>query len=259
MRGNRYDGKRVLITGSGGYFGREFTHAFAQEGAALTLIDQVSPTAAQLASLGVNTHSIALDLASSEDIVRTIAALPDDNLPDILINNAGIFPFVDILDVDAQLVKKIHDINVVAPLLLTQAIAKRWIALQRPGVVINVSSAASEVARTNGATYGPSKAALEQMTRILAIRLGSHGIRVNAVRPGIADDPEHSHIPAEHLESLSKSAPLGRTIAPGELARAVMFLSGPDATFTTGHVLVVDGGGGLNRRAALVAAEGVNK
>ena len=254
MSNGRFAGKRVLITGSGGYFGRELARAFADEGATLTLIDRVAASASQLADLGAGTQSILLDLSQAEQVTPAIEALHDDDLPDILINNAAIFPFADILDVDVDLVRKIHDVNVVAPLMLTQALARRWMARGQAGVVVNVTSAAAEVARTNGATYGPSKAALEQLTRILAIRLGEAGIRVNAVRPGIADDPENPHIPAAHLASVSKAVPLQRSIAPGELARAVMFLSGPDASFTTGHVLAVDGGGGLNRRAALAAS-----
>lgn len=255
MSATHFAGKRVLLTGSGGYFGRELSAAFAAQGASLTLLDLQSPGDAQLLQLGQSTRFIAADLAQSAQIEAALTSIEDECLPDILINNAAVFPFADILDVDVQTCRRIHDINVLAPLLLTQALAKRWIEKGRAGVVVNVSSAAAEVARTNGATYGASKAALEQLTRILAVRLGAHGIRVNAVRPGIADDPLHPHIPAEHLASVASAVPLARTIAAGELARGVLFLSGPDASFTTGHVLSVDGGGGLNRRAALAAKE----
>ena len=136
-----------------------------------------------------------------------------------------------------------------APLVLARGLARRWIAGSVAGNIVNVSSAAAEVARGNGAVYGPSKAALEQMTRILAIELAQHGIRVNAVRPGLADDPLRPHIPADHLQRLSAALPLQRSIAPGEFAQVVMFLCSTQSSYMTGGVLHCDGGGGINRRA----------
>lgn len=267
-----FTGKRVLITGSGGLFGRELSDAFRKQGASMILLDCVAPalpvTAGQprqdaapdspacqdaaTAAAARPDHVITVDLRDADALARHLAAMHDDDLPDIVINNAAIFPFVDLLDVDAAQCRQIIDVNLIAPLQLTQAIAKRWIARSRKGVIVNVSSASAEVARTNGAIYGASKAALEQLTRMLAIRLGNHGIRVNAVRPGIADDPAHPQLPQAHLATIAAAVPLGRTIAPGELAQAVMFLSSDASSFTTGQVLSVDGGGGLNRRAPVV-------
>ena len=253
MTAARYAGKRVMITGSGGYFGRELAAAFADAGAMLTLLDRPASESGAPAAPAwhTTTRSLEFDLSRADAIDALIDGLPDNELPDILVNNAAIYPFADILEVDIALCRQMLEVNLLAPLALSQALARRWIAGGRTGTVVNVSSAAAEVARPNGALYGPTKAALEQLTRILAVRLGGQGIRVNAVRPGIADDPERPHIPASHLAAVAGTVPMGRTIAPGELARAVLFLAGEEASFTTGQVLSVDGGGGLNRRVQL--------
>ena len=245
-------GKRILITGSEGLFGRELANAFYREGAALTLLDRNPPDQDSDIHASAHTSRITVDLNDSHALTAHIDAIPDALLPDVVINNAAIFPFADVLDVDIEQCRQIMAVNLFAPLLITQRIAKRWIARESAGVVVNVSSASAEVARTNGAIYGPSKAALEQLTRILAIRLGRENIRVNAVRPGIADDPRHPTLPEAHMRTIASAVPMGRTVAPGELARAVMFLSSEQSSFTTGQVLSVDGGGGLNRRAPVV-------
>lgn len=245
MNTQAFAGKPVLITGANGHFGRELMQAFAQAGASVTGIDRDAAPA----DLAAGARHDVLDLTDSAAIAHRVSAWDDASLPHILINNAAIFPFADILEADPQLCRAILEVNVLAPLQLTQALARRWIAAGIRGAVVNVSSASAEVARGNGAIYGPSKAALEQMTRILAVRLAPHGVRVNAVRPGLAQGANSAPLPPAHLASIGAAIPLGRMIEPGELARAAMFLASDDASFTTGQVLAVDGGGGINRRA----------
>lgn len=239
-----FAGQHVLVTGSNGHFGRELAEAFAQAGAAVTGADRAGGTK----DAGAGRH-VALDVTDGAAIERLVAGWDDASLPRVLVNNAAIFPFADILDAPPDLCRAILDVNLLGPLQLTQALTRRWIAAGIRGAVVNVSSASAEVARGNGAIYGPSKAALEQMTRILAVRLAPHGIRVNAVRPGLAQGENSAALPQAHLDSIAAAIPLGRMIQPGELSRAVLFLASDAASFTTGQVLSVDGGGGINRRA----------
>lgn len=245
MKRHFYQDQHVLLTGGNGHFGQELASAFVQAGATVTSIDQE-----QGAAQNSDVRSVKLDVTNASEIEQLIDDWTDVSLPTVLVNNAAIFPFVDILDASPAVCRSILDVNVIGPLMLTQALAKRWIAAGVSGSVVNVSSASAEVARTNGAIYGPSKAALEQMTRILAVKVAPHGIRVNAVRPGLAQGENSPALPPEHLRSLSAAVPLGRLIEPGELSQAVLFLGSDAASFTTGQVLCVDGGGGINRRAS---------
>jgi len=243
MSTHDFSGQHVLVTGSNGHFGRELVHAFLQAGGTVTGADRAA--AAETPTGG---RSVELDVTDGEAIERLVAGWDDEQVPSVLVNNAAIFPFADILDAPPDMCRAILDVNVLGPLRLTQALARRWIAAGIRGTVVNVSSASAEVARSNGAIYGPSKAALEQMTRILAVRLAPLGIRVNAVRPGLAQGEHSAALPQAHRESIAAAIPLGRMIQPGELSEAVLFLAGGAASFTTGQVLSVDGGGGINRR-----------
>lgn len=245
-----FNGRRVLVTGANGLLGTSIAEAFFRAGATLVLTDitEMSTELATVVPDAARWSFVRLDLSDAAAIHAWADQLPEAEVPDIVVNNAGIYPFHDILTSEPGQCARIFDVNTLAPLAMMQTFGKRWIALQRKGNVVNVSSASAEVARTNGSVYGASKAALEQLTRIFAIRLGRHGIRVNAVRPGIAQSPLGEPQPAEHLKTIAERIPLGRTLRPEELAEAVLFLAGEQSSFITGQVLSVDGGGSINRR-----------
>ncbi len=101
--------------------------------------------------------------------------------------------------------------------------------------------------RENGAVYGASKAALEQLTRAFAVRLGPDGVRVNAVRPGLRHDTMNG-MPNMHLQRVGSTVPLRRLAQPGEVTGVVAFLCSEAAAFITGETLSADGGNGINRR-----------
>lgn len=150
-------------------------------------------------------------------------------------------------DTPPQTIDAILGVNLRAPLRLMQRVGAAM-AQRGAGAICNISSAAASVVRENGAVYGASKAALEQLTRAFAVRLGPVGVRVNAVRPGLRGDTRDG-VPTEHLRRVGADVPLRRLAQPGEVAALVSFLCSGAAAFITGETIAVDGGNGIHRRA----------
>ncbi|WP_190812587.1 SDR family NAD(P)-dependent oxidoreductase [Saccharopolyspora pogona] len=221
----------VLITGATGGLGRAIAREFTDFGAALiTLADRTGPDV------------LEADLEQPEEPGRMVREAWSRAPVDVLVNCAGTYPSVDMLDVTAQQWDRIFALNVRAPVLATQELARRAIAAGRPASVVNISSGAALRARPGGGPYASSKAALEMATRAAALELGAHGIRVNAVSPGfIAVDSDCNPVAPEYAAAVSRN-PLGRPGTPYDVARAVRWIAGPEAAWVTGEVLRVDGG-----------------
>jgi NAD(P)-dependent dehydrogenase (short-subunit alcohol dehydrogenase family) len=164
-----------------------------------------------------------------------------------LVNCAGIYPVTPLRDLPAAEWDRVLDLNLRTPFLLSQAVARRMIAERRQGAIVNISSTASILARPGIAHYGTSKAGLNQLTRVLAVELAPHGIRVNAILPGvIATDNVTGSLttPEARAEMEAKQAriPMGRLGRPEEIAEFAAFLLSDAASYATGGLYVVDGG-----------------
>lgn len=240
-----FSGKAVAITGAGGAYGRELAASFHALGARLLLSDN-QPSGPELPA-GAEFAYCQADLSSSAGVDALADWLLQQGPPDVLVNNAGLFPFVDLLDTQLATFDAILGVNLRAPFRLMQRIGSAM-AQRGGGAICNVSSGAASVVRENGAVYGASKAALEHMTRAFAVRLGPSGVRVNAIRPGLRGDTRDG-IPAEHLQRVGTGVPLRRLARAGEVAGLVAFLCSDAAGFITGETIAVDGGNGINRRA----------
>jgi 3-oxoacyl-[acyl-carrier protein] reductase len=246
----RFRDKSVVITGAAGVYGRELAAAFAAEGAALLLTDTHREALAAAAPPGLPEARLRLhaaDLADDGAIDSLIAAACADGAPDVLINNAGIYPFIPLMEVTPAEYDRILAINTRAPFRLMQGIGGAMADAGR-GAIVNVTSSAAEVVRGNGVPYGASKCALEYLTRAFAIELGPAGVRVNSARPGFAEGSALVSMPAGYAEALNARSLLRRGIRQGEFAAAVLFLCSEAAGFVTGSVLDAGGGGALNRR-----------
>jgi len=166
---------------------------------------------------------------------------------DVLVNCAGIFPTSSALELPVEEWDRVLGLNLRAPFLLSQAAANWLVSEGRPGNVVNIASTAGSVARPGVAHYAASKAGLVMLTKVLAIEWAEHGIRVNAVAPGLVKTPgveralgtEESR--REHGAKISK-IPMSRTGEPREISSAVVFLASDSSSFVTGQTLFVDGG-----------------
>lgn len=239
-----FAGKTVAITGAAGAYGRELAAAFHARGARLLLSDRIEAFDSPLPS-GDWLYSPA-DLSTAAGIERLADAWLSDAPPEVLVNNAALFPFIDLLEVTPEDARSIFSVNLQAPMRLMQRLGSSM-AQRGSGVICNISSGAASVVRENGAVYGASKAGLEQLTRAFAVRLGPFGVRVNAVRPGLRSD-SLAGIPAAHMARVGSGVPLRRLAQDGEVASVVTFLCSDAAAFITGESVAVDGGNGINRR-----------
>ncbi|PQO24888.1 oxidoreductase [Rhodobacteraceae bacterium WD3A24] len=244
----------VVITGACGVFGRWIARAFLDQGARLCLsdnrADRLAETAAELGAEGAEhlTHATELtDAASIAALVEQVRA--EWGAPDIVINNAGVYPSGFLLDIDADEWDRIFDVNTRAPFLVAQGFARTMIAQGRAGSIINISSGAARKMRKSVVPYCTSKTALDRLSRGLALELAEYGIRVNLVEPGFAAGSEVSALTQDHVEAVTASIPLGRASRPEDATNAIMFLCSDAASYITGANLAVDGGNSIGSLA----------
>ena len=247
---DEFRGRKVVLTGACGVIGGWIAAAFAQAGARLCLSDRQGDKVAALAKQhrvaanGGLTHVTELaDSASIDDLVATVEKAW--GAPDILINNAGVYPSGFLLDIDAAEWDRIFDINLRAPFLLARGFAKLMIAGSVKGNIINISSGAARRMRRTVVPYCTSKTALDRLTKGFAIELAEFGIRVNAVEPGFAPGSTASPLTDAHVEATTAGIPLGRASLPEDAPNAIMFVCSEKAAYITGATLSVDGGNSI--------------
>lgn len=235
-------GKRALVTGAGKGIGREIVKVLRACG--VTDIVAVSRTKADLDSLAreePGCRTIAADLA---DVEAAREAAEHAGPVDLLVNNAGISFPQTLLDTTVDAFDHTMAVNVRAVLVMTQVIARGMIARGKGGAIVNVSSQASMVGIADHAAYCASKGALDQLTRVMALELGPHQIRVNAVNPTVTLTPMGEMAWGDPKKSgpMLAKIPLGRFAKPHHVAHAVAYLLSDAADMVHGVTLPVDGG-----------------
>ncbi len=246
------DGNKVaLVTGASYGVGAACALALAREGhdVALTATrrSNLDATVAAVQALGRRATALELDLGSQASIEAAVAgAIADLGRIDVLVNNAGANLRSKALDTTRAEWDALMGPNVTGTFFLTQQVGRHLVARQAPGRIVTISSAHALVGAAERSAYGMSKAALLQMTRMLAIEWADHGITANAVAPGRLDTASPSRQgtggdPA-YMAAMLKRIPLHRLATAEEVAGAVTFLAGPLAIAITGQTIVVDGG-----------------
>ncbi|AMJ59742.1 SDR family NAD(P)-dependent oxidoreductase [Bosea sp. PAMC 26642] len=245
-----FSDKGVVVTGAAGIFGRWIAAHFAGEGARLCLSDNRREALdAMVVELGLDPSRVVLHVtelteeASIADLAATVKAAW--GAPDIVVNNAGLYPKFSLLGMTGAEWDLIFGVNLRAPFLVTREMAKLMIAEGRQGAIVNISSGASRQMRNGSVPYCTSKTALERLTKGFALELAAHRIRVNAVEPGFAPGSSVSELSEEYVARMAARIPLGRTSGPGDAPAAIAYLCSDKASFVTGAVLSVDGGNSI--------------
>ena len=243
----RLQNKVAIITGGSRGIGYATAEAFLREGAAVILTAS-SPANAEKAAAklreafpGAVVEGISPDLtslASVREVFADVAAR--HGRIDILVNNAGVSERTPFLDYTEETYDKVMDLNVKG-VFTTSRIAAELMAQQGGGVILNTSSMVSIYGQSAGVSYPSSKFAVNGLTLSLARELGPHGIRVNAVAPGITETDMMKAVPREIIDPMIAQIPLRRLGQPEDIANAFLFLASDEASYITGVVLSVDG------------------
>jgi NAD(P)-dependent dehydrogenase (short-subunit alcohol dehydrogenase family) len=241
----------ALVTGASYGIGAATAAALARDGydvaMTATSAENLALTREQVEALGARAVPVAMDLRSQESIERAIAeVLRATGRIDVLVNNAGTTDGHQALDLPRDAWNAVWDTNVSGTLFVTQQVGRHLTDAKRPGCVISVTSTHGIIGAAGRSAYGMSKAAINHMTKILAVEWAPHGIRVNAVAPGRVDTPSpirsvHTADPG-YMAGIIAKIPLKRIATSEDIAGAVAYLASPAAAYVTGHVLVLDGG-----------------
>jgi len=244
----RLEGKVALVTGAQQGIGRAIAVALARDGADVGVnflndAKAAEGVAGEIRGLGRRAVTVQGDVsraASVESMVKT--AVDALGPPDVLVNNAGVFPRAAFLELSEREWDHVLGINLKGSFLCAQAVARALVAAGRPGVIVNISSSAVR-GDPRGVHYSSSKAGVVGLTRAMALALAPHRIRVNAIAPGLTDtaQPRYGNT-EEQIAERAREIPLGRIAQPEEIAKVAVFLASAESGWVTGELIHVNGG-----------------
>lgn len=235
-----FSGKRALVTGAGKGIGREIAQLLTECEATVVALSRTQEDLDTLKD-EIGCETIVADLS---DVKAARQAAEQAGTVHLLVNNAGVSIPQPFLETTAEAFDKTLAVNVRAAMIVSQVVARQMIERDEGGAIVNLSSQASTVALADHTAYCASKGALDQLTRVMALELGSHNIRVNCINPTVTLTPMGKMAWGDAAKSgpMLAKIPLGRFAQPRDVAHAVAFLLSDQSDMIHGTMLPVDGG-----------------
>lgn len=242
--------KVAAVTGGAQGIGRAVAYAFAEAGYAVSIADPMQDAGeealAHLRSIQPNSLYEACDTSQEADVSRWIErTIKTAGVPRVLVNNAAINANGPFLDLTSEDFDRVLAVNVRGTLLCSQAVARASIAARQGGSIINIASTRAFMSEPDTEAYGASKGAIIALTHAMAMSLGPHGIRVNAISPGWIETSDWQYSARAKMPHHSKADkeqhPSGRVGRPDDIAKTCLYLADADS-FITGQNVTIDGG-----------------
>jgi glucose 1-dehydrogenase len=240
----------AIVTGAGSGIGRAIAMRFAREGADIAIVysrndANAEESARMIETLGRQALVYKADVSDGQAIVGMVDRVIETmGRIDCLVNNAGIYESVPLLEMTEEVWDRVLAINLKSAYLCTQAVARYWQQAGRGGKVVNIGSVHGTRTWQGLSAYAAAKTGMISLTRTMALELAPFGINVNLVSPGvIAVGGNLAQISnAEFMERVRREIPLGRMGEGGQVASLVLFLASDESDYITGTEIVIDGG-----------------
>ena len=230
-----FEDQTVLITGASRGIGKSLFRAYSNLGA------NVIGTTTDKKKI-INKNFLEVNFENEESTNSFYKKIKKLKKIDILINNAGINKISSIQNLDEKSLKKILNVNLLAPILLTKIVSKKMIK-RKSGYIINIGSIFGHISKSQRSSYSAAKAGLEGFTKAASLDLAKYGILVNSVCPGfVKTDLTKKILGLNKIKQLEKEIPLGRLSSSEEIVNLIIFLSSNKNTYITGQSFIIDGG-----------------
>ncbi|HWQ89421.1 MAG TPA: 3-oxoacyl-[acyl-carrier-protein] reductase [Desulfitobacteriaceae bacterium] len=241
------DGRVAVVTGAARGIGKAIVLELAAAGATVVIndignLDKAEETVQEITAAGGRAMVVQADISQASEVDRLVSTVIQEyGKIDILVNNAGIARDNLLMRMKEADWDTVMNINLKSVFLCTKAVSKGMLK-QRSGAIVNIASVVGIMGNAGQANYAAAKAGIIGFTKSMAKELASRGVRVNAVAPGYIATDMTAKLPEEVKKEFIKGIPLGRIGSAEDVAKAVLFLVSPAASYMTGQTLSVDGG-----------------